>query len=605
MSCRTVRGENLLASHGRRVQSRGTRNVVIILACIAVAIGMAIVCGLTFYQQARSVKSHESQAVAALSGISGSEVLKDGGISSTAITQAQDHTAKAKSIAHGPLWSIASVLPGVGNDVKTVRGMTEVLDDLTQRSLPTISSMSHKLATAQLNSQDGVLNLKPLVSIQSDFATVSTRMKHQLDTYDSLPTPKIGMIANAYRQGKERLASVVGAVDHLNSVMQMMPAILGQNGARTYLIAVQTTSEQRSGGGLVGSVGTLQANQGNVSVGEFRADAELINGGNGNAEEYAVFNGPLAFSLDVRDTFAVPNLKRNAEMLAATWQRSPYASEVDGFIAIDPVFIQEMVKLNGNVTLQDGTVLTGNNMAQYLLNTIYKDVPVAQQDAYFEYIAQTVMDQAFSNLNATKMMAMANSIGDLIEQRHFYAYTTHADETKYFQESGISGKESTPQVGIYLNEQNPSKLGWYIDRKATVTKSATNKDGSRSYHVKYTLTNTLTDSEIASANTYILGGVQKGVENKPVAESGTSVQRMLFYAPAGGSIGKISSKGDVRDQRETTMDGKQLTTSVAYLAPGESVTFEFDVTTSPKAPAELTIDQTPSGKLRNEVDYQY
>ena len=601
MSCRTVRGENLLASHGRRVQSHGTRNVVIILACIAVAIGMAIVCGLTFYQQARSVKNHESQAVAALSGISGSEVLKDGGISSTAITQAQDHTAKAKSIAHGPLWSIASVLPGVGNDVKTVRGMTEVLDDLTQRSLPTISSMSHKLVTAQLNSQDGALNLKPLVSIQSDFATVSTRMKHQLDTYDSLPTPKIGMIANAYRQGKERLASIVGTVDHLNSAMQMMPAILGQNGARTYLIAVQTTSEQRSGGGLVGSVGTLHADKGITSVGEFHADGELINGGNGNTEVYAVFNGPLAFSLDVRDTFAVPDLARNAEMLTATWQRSPYASDVDGFIAIDPVFIQEMVKINGSVTLQDGTVLTGGNTAQYLLNTIYKTVPITQQDAYFEYIAQTVVNEAFGNMNTQKMLNMAQSIGDLIEQRHFYAYTTHADETKYFQESGMSGKESTPQVGIYLNEQNPSKLGWYIDRKATVTKTATNKDSSRSYHVKYTLTNTLTDSEIASANTYILGGMG----NNPVAASGTSVQRMLFYAPAGGSIGKISSKGDVRDQRETTMDGKQLTTSVAYLAPGKSVIFEFDVTTSPKATANLTIDQTPSGKLRNEVDYQY
>lgn len=235
----------------------------------------------------------------------------------------------------------------------------------------------------------------------------------------------------------------------------------------------------------------------------------------------------------------------------------------------------------------------------------YKDVPIAQQDAYFEYIAQTVMNQAFGNMNTQKMLAMANSIGDLIEQRHFYAYTTHADETKYFQESGISGKESTSQVGIYLNEQNPSKLGWYIDRKATVTKSATNKDGSRSYHVKYTLTNTLTDSEIASANTYILGGVQKGVENKPVAESGTSVQRMLFYAPAGGTIGTITATGDVRDQRKATMDGKHLTTNVAYIAPGKRVTFEFDVTTSPKATAKLTIDQTPSGKLRNEVDYQY
>lgn len=569
------------------------------------AIGVAVVCGLTFYRQAQSVKDHESQAVAALSGISGSDVLKDGGISSTAITQAQEHTAKARSIAHGALWGIASVMPGVGDDVKTVRGMTEVLDDLAQQSLPSISSMSHKLAAAQLSGQDGALNLKPIVAIQSDFASVSKQMKRQLDTYDSLPTPKIGVIANAYQQGKERLADIVDTVSHLNNAMQMMPVILGQNGARTYLIAVQTTSEQRSGGGLVGSVGTLNVDHGTIKVGDFHADGELLNGGNGNDEERAVFNGPLEFSLDVRDTFAVPDLARDAEMLTATWKRSPYASDVDGFIAIDPVFIQEMVKISGNVTLQGGTVLTGSNTAQYLLNTIYKDVPVAQQDDYFEYIAQTVMDEAFGNMSSEKMMKIAQSIGDLIEQRHFYAYTTHTDEAKYFQGSGISSREDTPQIGIYLNEQNPSKLGWYIDRKATVTKTGTGEDGSRTYHVKYTLTNTLTDSEMASANTYILGGVQHGVGDVPVAASGTSVQRMLFYAPAGGSIGEITATGDVRSQRKAIMDGKQLTTNVAYIAPGKSVTFEFDVTTSTKTTTDLTIDQTPSGKLRNEVDYQY
>lgn len=134
-----------------------------------------------------------------------------------------------------------------------------------------------------------------------------------------------------------------------------------------------------------------------------------------------------------------------------------------------------------------------------------------------------------------------------------------------------------------------------------MTKTATNKDGSRSCHVKYTLTNTLTDSEIASANTYILGGMG----NTSVAASGTSVQHMLFYAPAGGTIGAITTTGEVRDQRKATMDGKHLTTNVAYIAPGKRVTFEFDVTTSPKTTADLTIDQTPSGKLRNEVDYQY
>ena len=72
-----------------------------------------------------------------------------------------------------------------------------------------------------------------------------------------------------------------------------------------------------------------------------------------------------------------------------------------------------MVEINGPVTLSNGTVLTGENTAEYMLNTIYKDVPVAQQDEYFEYIAKTVMDGAFGNMTVDKMMKVAQSIGDL------------------------------------------------------------------------------------------------------------------------------------------------------------------------------------------------
>lgn len=110
---------------------------------------------------------------------------------------------------------------------------------------------------------------------------------------------------------------------------------------------------------------------------------------------------------------------------------------------------------------------------------------------------------------------------------------------------------------------------------------------------------------MATCTGYILGGEQAGVTGKPVAAPGTSAQRMLFYAPKGGSISEITSSGDVRDQSNAVMDGQKLVTNVAYIAPGESVTFDFDVTTSPKAENDLTIDQTPSGKMTNEVNYQY
>lgn len=385
-------------------------------------------------------------------------------------------------------------MPFVGNDVTTVRGMTEVMEDLTQNTLPGFTRIAKRITTTQLNNANGQLDLQAISNIQNEFANTNRQLQQQREKYSSLPTPKTTIVASAYQQGRNKLDTIAQTVDGMNSAMQMVPELLGQNGARTYLLAVQTPSEQRSGGGLVGSLGTFHADHGTVSVGELHPDGTLLNGGNANAEEKAVFNGPLAFSFDLRDTFAIPDIARNAEMLNATWQRSPYACDVDGLLAVDPVFIQAMVGISGDVRLSDGTVLNGSNTAQYLLNTIYKSVPAEQQDAYFNYVAQTVLNNAFNNMSIEKLLRMGQTISTMAQERHLYAYTFHEDEADHFQGAGTAksapGNEANPQVGIYLNEQNSSKLGWYIDRKVTVTAAGRGKDGTRTYHVRYTLTNT-------------------------------------------------------------------------------------------------------------------
>lgn len=69
-------------------------------------------------------------------------------------------------------------------------------------------------------------------------------------------------------------------------------------------------------------------------------------------------------------------------------------------------------------------------------------------------------------------------------------------------------------------------------------------------------------------------------------------------------MSNLQANGDVRQQREAQMDGKSLTTSVAYIAPGETVTFEFDVTTAPSATESLSVDTTPSGQMSISVQYQ-
>ena len=567
-----------MGQHAQAIREKHTaRNVtLIVLAVLIVLLAIAAVFGMQLYKQAKSVKAHESQAISSLSAINDPAKLKDAAASQASIAQAQQQTTQAKQIAHGSLWNVAAKMPFVGSDIATVQGMTEVVDNLAQQTLPSLTTAVQQLADANLSGAEGQLNLQPITDAQGNFDKLNQQVQQQNKQYNSLAEPKIGMVKKAYQQGKDQLDNIADLVGQVSNATHMLPSFLGQNGARTYLLAAQTTSETRSGGGLVGSLGTMTADNGKIAVGDFHPNGEFVNGNNGTAEEHAVFNRPLGFSFDVRDTFAVPDVSRNAEMLNASWQRSQYACNIDGLISVDPVFIQKMVEINGPVTLSNGTVLTGENTAEYMLNTIYKDVPVAQQDEYFEYIAKTVMDGAFGNMTVDKMMKVAQRIGDLAENRHFYAYTFHDDE------------------------QNPSKMGWYIDRTSEVTKT-----GDKTYHVKYTLTNRMTSTEMATCTSYILGGEQKGVGGVPVAPSGTSAQRVLIYAPAGGSIGSIAVTGDVRDRSNATMDGKPLNSSMAYIAPGKSVTYEFDVTVSDKATADMKLDQTPCGKMTNDVKYNY
>ena len=586
-----------------------TRNILLLVLGVLVVLGaVGGFCAWRFYQQAMDVRDHELAAVEAVSGLQDVSQLRDADTMNAAIEQAQVHASAAKEIADGALWRVASYVPVLGDDVTAVRGMVDVVDGMVGETLPSLASTVQTLMNSGLSGGgEGQLNLQPIVDAQDGFAKVNELVQQQADAINALPQPHVGVVRSAYEQGKEQINKVADMLDQVNGMVQAMPKLLGQDGPRTYLLVAQTTSEQRSGGGLIGSLGTMRVDNGNISVGEFHSNKEFVAlGESATAEEHDVFSDPLYFSFDVRDLFAVPDFSRTAEMLNTVWQRSEYACDIDGVIAIDPLFIQEMVRINGDITLDNGQVLTGDNTAEFMLNGIYKAFDPDTQDMYFEYVASAVMDGAFSNMTMDKMMQIAQAMGTLAEGRHFYAYTFHEDEAEYFQGAGFAknapDSETDPEVGIYMNEQNASKLGWYLRRSSTITRTACNADGSQTYHVTFSITNTLTSDEMASATTYILGGAQPGVDGI-VAPAGTSAQRMLFYAPAGGSITNLTASGDVRDQENKTMDGKNLITNVAYIAPGKTVTFDFDVTTSAKAESDLQLDQTPAGWLDENVTY--
>ena len=58
----------------------------------------------------------------------------------------------------------------------------------------------------------------------------------------------------------------------------LLPAMLGEDGQRRYLLAFQNNAEPRATGGLVGNVSLLKADHGQLSIGRATSPYALENG---------------------------------------------------------------------------------------------------------------------------------------------------------------------------------------------------------------------------------------------------------------------------------------------------------------------------------------
>lgn len=569
-------------------------SVVVLLVAFLAFFGIA---GFNVYKQAKEVQAHETKALSMLSDFSTN--IDDTKVQyiKAELPQIQQETRQASTIAHGTWWNIAQKMPYVGDDVTAVQGMTKVIDDLVNQSVPQFMDVVSALQTADLSSGDNGINLKPIIDCQQGMQKANDSLQQQVNTYNALPQPNIDMVRSAYAQGSDKLNALASRVDALSNTFRMLPGFLGEGRSRTYAVMSMTTSEMRSSGGLIGSVGELTTDSGNIHVGEFKSNPDYLPYGVGDhsADEKRIFSdeGPLHMSFDIRDSAVFPDTERAALAMRSIWNRTSWGQQtpLSGVIMVDPVFVQEMVAINGPVTLADGTVLTSDNTAEYFLNTVYKQYEASQTDAVFGDTTGTIISDMFKELNLGKLVKIGETMGTMARERHFTMFSFDESLEKEIQAAGFTGETpndpQNPSVGIYLTEQNPSKMGWYIKRTATIEKTRCDASGA-TYHVEYTLDNTMKAGDVANLPPYITG--------VDAPNRGKGIEKILFYPPAGGRIDNISQlNGAVNAVQKTTMNGKELYKTVVEILPEQSVTYSFDVTVSPQAQSTLTVDQTPLG----------
>ncbi|MDY3689454.1 MAG: DUF4012 domain-containing protein [Bifidobacterium pseudolongum] len=577
--------------------------VVGILTIVVLTLAAVGVMGFQLFKQAKQVQAHENSAIAMLSKFSSgdAETLANAG---DILPQIAHETQQAQDIAHGGLWNTAAKMPFIGSDISTVQGMTAAINDIVQDSIPQFVNVLKTLNDAQIANGDNGVNLQPIIDAVEPLKKANASFQQQVRDYDALPTPSISMIRSAYDKGETQLNDLADRVNALSNTFQILPTLLGDGQQRTYAVMAMTPSEMRSSGGLIGSVGDLTTSNGTVHIGDFRPNGDYLPYGIGDhsADMKRVFTdeGPLHMSFDIRALAVFPNTADSAVAMQSVWNRTPWGQGVplDGVIMVDPVFLQQLIAINGNVTLPDGTVLTGENTAEFLMNTVYQKYPENETDTLFGVVASQAMKSMFSHMDMGKLYKTGEMLGTMAKGRHFtmYAFDEHVEQG--IQAAGFTGQtpssETDPSVGIYLTEQNPSKMGWYVKREAKIQR--VNCDDGDLYHVEFMVHNTMTEDEAKTLPMYITGNNSNN--------TGKAMEKILFYAPQGGSISNLMQLGGKVDAvKETTIDGVNTYETYVQVNPGQIATFTFDVRVSEKATAPLTIDQTPMGWVDDGITY--
>ena len=507
-----------------------------------------------------------------------------------------------RSQMQGPLWGVAEWIPVLGGDVKAARALVDTLAGLVDGALVPVSQALSSVELDRLVVAEGSDRVRfDVAAIQA----VADAVRQAVPVLDEAASAVGGMgethvaqLTEAVDMAKEKLAPLAGELDEAANLLGALPRLLGASGERVYGVLAQNNVEIRSTGGLPGQCCRVAAKDGLLSLGEVQAISRFMNPTNDEAmcvplsdEEVALYSRSVGYmSVNVN---CIPDFPRVCDIFNQLWFATNN-EHVDGFVALDPIFLQALMGLTQGTKTADGTVLDGGSTVRVLMHDTYWRYldDYAATDAYFAEAASAALDCIMGGVPSMDPKSLLQVVRHGVDGGNLLMWASDADEQAIIEGLGASGEvaldPAAPQLGVYLNNGSWSKFEWYLDVDLSMGEAAANADGSRTYPCSLRLANAMTPEELEASNANITGF-------NPAKRSEDDMLEVLnLYAPAGGRIEVAGCNGQVDLADDKTYRGLQVVCGEAHVQIGAPAEITFNVTVSPEATQELSVRIPPT-----------
>jgi len=510
-------------------------------------------------------------------------------------------TRSNNQLYNDPSLDILGVLPVVHQNLSSLRGSVGLALRMTDGG-------SHILSITQpLESPSGKLEVPfvngqiPLKAVQ-DAQAATDQLAAVLPQKGVRPNDSlvVGPISHAQDQLYDQAALRRTELVSVSHGLKLLQGLSGEDGPKTYLIAVANTAEMRGSGGMILSYGTLHADHGTFTLGDFgRIDDLLLDNPVDPASlklpsDFMTRWGELGPTQLWRNANVNPDFQFDAPILEAMYKQKT-GDAVDGVIQIDPAGLGAILRGTGPILVDQLGVVDADNVVDVTLNRAYIDVPDRDQR---QELLGDVAREAFKKLvggHLDSLRPLGQALFDAALGRHvmFYGNDPSVEaETAFFNASGAMPAPDAQDYAV-LTVQNFSKnkLDYYVDTSLQL-------DGDRPSKKQGHLTATITVANTAptdGSSTYVFGPNDVG-ETRGLYRGIVSL-----YLPNGVTLDGSSGDPTTAAPVVTGDGGRTAVTFTVEVPAGQQRAVTLRLTLAPRPTGDYQFQIVPIGRIRPTV----
>ena len=226
------------------------------------------------------------------------------------------------------------------------------------------------ITLAEFKPVDGVVDIAQLIAVTPATAKAGTAFSTARNESEAIDTSGLlAPVQGAVVKLQHTIAKSAAAVNSLNRAVAVLPAMLGAQRPRNYLLLFQNPAELRSSGGISGALALVHTENGRVQMVQQAASYDFPHCLKSviplSAETRRLY-GDITGEY-IQEVNLTPKFAEWAALAREMW-RQQFGLTVDGVLSIDPLALSYLLNATGSITLPTGDVMASTNAVKLLLS---------------------------------------------------------------------------------------------------------------------------------------------------------------------------------------------------------------------------------------------